>query len=309
VTVERRTALYRSDQSARGLSLVELLVVIAIIAVLTGLLLPAVQRSREAANRMGCANNLKQLGLGLLNHHDTTGAFPPGNWDGPPGRNHGWAVFILPYIGEQPLYDQYHWDLWSADPANQTVVACQLKVFQCPSTPEPNRYMTFGVFQNNGKGACGDYAPIWSVDPIVAAKGLIAPPADYRGVLEPNQRTRICEITDGTSSTIVLAEDAGRPRLWRAGRPGPDQTVIGGPWQAYNGGLIVKGSQLDGTGDWGPCGINCTNDQEVYSFHSDGAHAVFADGHVRFLRAGTRIATLTAIVTRAGSELISSDDL
>jgi prepilin-type N-terminal cleavage/methylation domain-containing protein/prepilin-type processing-associated H-X9-DG protein len=294
-------------RNRRGFSMIELLVVIAVIGLFIGLLLPAVQGSREAARRLGCVNNLKQLGLGLVNHHDAMGSFPPGNWDGPPGRNHGWATFILPYIGEQPLYDQYHWDMWSADPANQPVVASQLKVFQCPSTPEQNRYMTFGVFQNNAKGACGDYASTWSVDPILATHALIAAPADYRGVLAPNERTRICEITDGTSSTMLLTEDAGRPRLWRAGRPGPDQTVIGGPWQAYNNGLVVAGSQLDGTGTWGPCGINCTNDREIYSFHKGGANAVFADGHVRFVRAGVRIQILAAMVTRAGQEPISAD--
>jgi prepilin-type N-terminal cleavage/methylation domain-containing protein/prepilin-type processing-associated H-X9-DG protein len=301
-------ALPRRFRRRRGFTLVELLVVIAIIAVLIGLLLPAVMKVREAVNRLACANHLKQLGLAVLNYHDTNGKFPPGNWDGPPGRDHGWAVFILPYIEEGPLYNQYRWDLWSADPQNQPVVAHPLRLFQCPSAPEQDRYMTFGVFQNNGKGACGDYAPTWSVDPILVAHGLLAQPGDFRGVLVPNQMTTMLQITDGTSNTLLLTEDAGRPRLWQAGRPGLDQTVIGGPWQAYYNGISLRGSNDDGTGLWGSCAINCTNGREVYSFHSGGGNAVFADGSIHFLKANISIQVLANLVTRAGGEVVSAAD-
>ncbi len=168
--------------------------------------------------------------------------------------------------------------------------------------------MTFGAFQNNGKGACGDYANTQSVDPVLAAQRLIAPPADYQGVLAPNQMTRMGQILDGTSNTILLTEDAGRPRLWQVGRRGPDQTVLGGPWQGYNNGIILRGSNYDGTGAWGPCALNCTNDREVYSFHPGGANAVFADGSVHFLPAAMSIRTLAALVTRAGGEVVSGSD-
>jgi prepilin-type processing-associated H-X9-DG protein len=299
------------------MTLIELLVVLAIIAVLIGLLLPAVQKVREAANRIQCQNHLKQLGLALLNFHDTRGKFPPAGAQGPlpeagvtkANVYHGWAPFILPYIEEQPLYNQYHWDLSSTDPRNQPVVAHPLRIFQCPSAPQQDRFMTFGVFTNNGRGACGDYADTQSVDPILAAQGLTAPPpADYRGVLVLNQMTRMLQITDGTSNTILLTEDAGRPRLWRAGRPGPDQTVLGGPWQGYNNGIILRGSNYDGTGAWGPCALNCTNDREVYSFHPGGANAVFADGSVHFLPSSMSIQTLAALVTRAGGEVACCTD-
>jgi prepilin-type N-terminal cleavage/methylation domain-containing protein/prepilin-type processing-associated H-X9-DG protein len=287
-----------------GFTLIELLVVIALIALLIALLLPAVQRVREAASRLQCTNNLKQLGLGLHNYHDAKKKFPPGNWDGPPGKNHGWAVYILAFIEQENLAKLYRWDLWSADKLNQPVVAQQLPIFQCPSAPEQDRFMTFGAFKDNGQGACGDYAATFSVDPVLAAKGLIGSPADDRGVLVPNQVTCIHQISDGTSNTILLTEDAGRPRLWQNGQAGPDQTVIGGPWQAYNNGIILKGSSGDGTGDWGPCPLNCTNNREVYSFHPGGANAVFADGSVHFLTAAMSIQTLAALVTRAGEEAI-----
>jgi prepilin-type N-terminal cleavage/methylation domain-containing protein/prepilin-type processing-associated H-X9-DG protein len=295
----------------RGFTLVELLVVIAIIAVLIGLLLPAVQKVREAANRMACANNLKQLGQALHNFHDQHQKFPPGQVQGPYPEagvtntaNHGWAPFILPFIEQQPLYNQYHWEVNTTDVSNRPVASTQLKIFQCPSA-EPNRFFTAGP---SGKGACGDYAPTWYVDSILAEKDLIDRAGNYQGVLQQNYMTDLSEITDGTSQTILLAEDAGRPRQWRAGRPGPDQTVEGGSWGAVNSGIFLQGSAPDGTMRPGPCAINCTNQREVYSFHPGGANAVFADGSVHFLPAGMSIRVLAALVTRAGGEVVSAGD-
>jgi prepilin-type processing-associated H-X9-DG protein len=313
------------------MTLIELLVVIAIIAVLLGLLLPAVMNVRETANRMGCANNLKQLGLALLLYETDYGKFPPGQVIGPLPQagvpkavDHGWGPFILGYIEQKALAAEYRWDLRNTDPANQPVVIRPLKVFQCPSA-EPDRFFYGGPFAGyGGKAACGDYGPTWGVDATLAGLKLIDKPADspyfipgwsnsipdlwaYRGVLVPNQMTCVSQVRDGTSNTIVLTEDAGRPRLWRAGKPLTDQTVIGGPWEAFFSGFIVRGSNPDGSSP-GPCAINCTNDREVYSFHPGGANAVFADGSVHFLPAGMSIKTLAALVTRAGGEVVSASD-
>jgi prepilin-type processing-associated H-X9-DG protein len=222
--------------------------------------------------------------------------------------NHGWAPFILPFIERKDLFDRYQWDLWSADAGNQPVLATHVKTFQCPSAPYQDRFMTFGAFADNGRGACGDYAAVFSVDAVLVHQGLIAPPDDYQGVLAPNQLTRWSWISDGASNTILLTEDAGRPQLWQSGRAGPDQTVLGGPWAAYNNGIILAGSGRDGTGDWGPCAINCSNNREVYSFHPRGANAVFVDGSVRFLHADLPIQVVAALATRAGGESVSLGD-
>jgi prepilin-type N-terminal cleavage/methylation domain-containing protein/prepilin-type processing-associated H-X9-DG protein len=299
----------------RGFTLIELLVVIAIIGVLIGLLAPAVMKVREAANRMSCTNNLKQFGLALHDFHDAHGKFPPGQVQGPlpaagvtQAVHHGWGPFILPHIERQNLFNKYHWEVWEASPLNGDVVATPLKVFQCPSAP-PARFVTSWPYDYpGGKAACGDYAPTWSVDPVLVPQGLIAQaPADYRGILVPNQMTRIADITDGASNTLMLTEDAGRPQFWHAGHEVPGQ-INGGPWVAFYSGFVVRGSKYDGTSSPGPCAINCTNDHEVYSFHPGGANAVFTDGHVRFLSAGMSLRTLAALVTRAGGEVVSSSD-
>jgi prepilin-type N-terminal cleavage/methylation domain-containing protein/prepilin-type processing-associated H-X9-DG protein len=295
----------------KAFTLIELLVVIAIIAVLIALLVAAVQKVRETANRMACANNLKNLGLALLHFENTHRKFPPGQVMGPLPEatvfnavNHGWGPFILPFIEEQPLFNRYHWDVKVADPLNLPVGSTQLTIFQCPSA-EPNRFYTAGP---SGMGACGDYAPTWCFSTKAESKCEIDPLANYPGVLQPNHMTRLSEITDGTSQTILLAEDAGRPRLWRIGKSGPDQIVEGGPWAAVNSGIILQGSTPDGTMRPGPCAINCTNERQVYSFHSGGANAVFADGSVHFLQVGMSIQVLAALVTRAGGEVVPGNE-
>jgi prepilin-type N-terminal cleavage/methylation domain-containing protein/prepilin-type processing-associated H-X9-DG protein len=314
-------------KTRRGYTLVELLVVIAIIAVLLGLLLPAVQKVREAANRLTCANNLKQLGLAMHNYHDEQRTLPPayinqGQYGSSPySFTHGWAPFLLPYVEQQPLYNLYHWELPLYVPGNQAVVATPLKLFQCPSTPEQNRYMTITVFAFFGtKGACGDYTITLGVDPVLAQLGLVDPVVECRGALTNTATpalglspkpacTRLNDITDGTSTTILVTEDAGRPRNWQAGKAvGPDQALEGGPWDHYKGPIILEGSSTDGTTQPGPCAINCTNDREVYAFHPGGANAVFADGSVHFLKAGMDIRILARLITRAGGEVVSASD-
>jgi prepilin-type N-terminal cleavage/methylation domain-containing protein/prepilin-type processing-associated H-X9-DG protein len=300
-------------------TLIELLVVIAIIAILIGLLVPAVQKVREAANRMACANNLKQIGLALHGYENMRGKFPPGAVHGPlPEAGvmspvvHGFIPFILPYVEQQALFGKYRWDVNYNDPPNQDAVTTQLKILQCPSA-EPNRLVTEAempaAWFGGRKSACSDYNGIQGMDATLARPpySLIDLVGNYDGVLTDNRMVRFADITDGTSNTILVAEDAGRPKRWQAGRLIPGVYSDGSAW-ATAGLLHGQGSTPDGAMQPGPCAINCNNKREVYSFHPGGANAVFADGSVRFLKANISMRVFAALVTRAGGEGIPDSD-
>jgi prepilin-type processing-associated H-X9-DG protein len=286
---------------------------IAIIGVLIALLLPAVQAARESARRAACSNKLKQIGLALHQHHDTYGVLPPGRVDAPftvpQGQiiegGHSFFPFLLPYLEQEALARIYRWDKRAQGPENQPVATMQLEVLQCPSA-EPDRWVTAVEDPVNyswgGKGACGDYGGVREIDTGLVQLGLVDQADDYRGVLTRNYLTRLAEITDGISQTLLATEYAGRPKLWRAGRPVPGVYVSGAAWV---GGPLTfgQGSSPDGAKKLGPCAINCTNDKEVYSFHPGGANTVFADGSVRILKATIDIRIFARLVTRAGGEV------
>jgi prepilin-type processing-associated H-X9-DG protein len=225
------------------------------------------------------------------------------------GVNHGWGPFLLPYIEQQPLADRYHRVVSYNDPANQEVVTTPLKMLQCPSA-EPDRWVTAveapAAWSPDRKGACSDYTGVRQIDTQLVNLGLVASAADYHGVMTQNYMTRIADITDGTSLTILITEDAGRPKVWRAGRPVAGVYASGAAWAAPN--LIQGlGSTRDGATQPGPCAINCTNEKEVYSFHPGGANAVFADGSVHFLQASISMQVFASLVTRAGGEVVSGN--
>jgi prepilin-type N-terminal cleavage/methylation domain-containing protein/prepilin-type processing-associated H-X9-DG protein len=298
----------------RAFTLIELLVVIAIIAVLVGLLLPAVQKVREAANRAACTNNLKQIGLALHGFHDAHGYFPPAGVNGPfpqlgipKGIRHGWVPFLLPHLEQTALHNQYRWDLTSSDPLNLQTATVPLKVLLCPSADTGRRKKD--VYLHQFDLACKDYAATKGVDPVLAELGWIDRVGNYDGVMLINSLTRITDITDGASSTIIIAEDADQPKIWQAGWLLPGELVWCGPWIQFGGcDLTIQGSTDNGVSKPGRCAINCTNDKEVYSLHPGGANAVFADGSVHFLKASIDIRVLARLITRAGGEVVSAND-
>jgi prepilin-type N-terminal cleavage/methylation domain-containing protein/prepilin-type processing-associated H-X9-DG protein len=296
-------------------TLIELLVVIAILAVLIGLLLPAVQKVREAANRLSCSNNLKQAGLAALNFENTYHQFPPAVVtgrvpklaDAAPGTSHGLWPFLLPFTEQQNLAAQYRWDVSWSDPYNEAARMVQLKGLQCPSA-EPDRVGGADPTGTGAMGACTDYvATIW-VTEIPVSLRLIDPVGNYSGVLAHDYMTRLTEITDGTSNTTLIGESAGRPKRWQAGQYVPGPPYPAGAWAAPTSFIGLQGAQFDGASRGGPCAINCSNQGEVYSFHPGGANFVFADGSVRFLGAGINIRVMAALITRAGGEVVSAND-
>ena len=302
----------------RGFTLIELLVVIAIIAILIGLLLPAVQKIREAANRMKCSNHLKQLGLAMHNYNDTNGHLPGNIRPLAAGTVRvRWTTFLLPYFEQDNIYKIYNPNVNWSDPANLAAVGTRLKVMECPSAPRPDRRDGAPDTGWVNNVAAGDYSGIYWATPAQNVPGL----------LSKTDEVRLTDVTDGLSNTIHLTESAGKPDRYVGGRQVGTATggnrVNGGGWcrpasdVPYPVGLAADGSSS------GPQGINVINGfllngypdprfgtdgtGQVYGFHSGGVNALLGDGSVRFVKASIQLATLQALVSRSGGEVVPND--
>jgi prepilin-type N-terminal cleavage/methylation domain-containing protein/prepilin-type processing-associated H-X9-DG protein len=293
----------------RGFTLIELLVVVAIIAVLIGMLLPAVQRVRDAAARSQCQNNLKQIGLALQAYHDAQKQFPPGYASGvaadgdDAGPGWGWASFLLPQLEQAPLANQIDRTKPITDPANAAARVVSLKVFLCPGDPVP---LTIPVGPLSGSGQPSGPATDLAGASYPAVFGVTEPGVGGDGVFYRNSTTRIGDITDGTSSTLMAGERYYQlgPTTWAGVIPGAGHAApAGSPFagQVTNASNFVLGHTAESYG--GP-----TAPSEANNFGSrhagGGVNFVFADGHVRFLGRGVDYTTFKALSTRAGGEAV-----
>jgi prepilin-type N-terminal cleavage/methylation domain-containing protein/prepilin-type processing-associated H-X9-DG protein len=309
-------------RSRSAFTLIELLVVIAIIAILIGLLLPAVQKVREAASRAKCSNNLKQLGLAFHNYANVNQDKFPNAYlftTTPSTNAHAWGVYLLPYIEQDNLYRMYDLNVPFVVGNNATVIATPVKTFQCPSNPDQDKIYTCPAALAAGyglppfKAASSDYhvttgvmGSLWS---LVAGS---TPTAGRAGALSANQLTPILGLTDGTSNTILLAEIAGKNDMWARGQRVSTGSEQGGGWgDPFSGENWLSGSDQTGTTSPGSCVIGCTNSEPLgstgrglYSFHTGGVNILFADGSIRFLSSSVSPQTVCILVTKAGGEVV-----
>ncbi len=326
----------------RAFTLIELLVVIAIIAILIGLLLPAVQKVREAAARTQCSNNLKQLGLGFHNYHDPNNGLPANiRPDAVSTVRVRWLTYLLPYIEQDNLYRGVNLSKNWADPtangtgpSNATLFGTRLKTVECPSAPQagspndgaPDTSPAWANIVSNG-----DYSGFYGVSPELVTLGLVDAASGKvdNGAMSKTTKINFNGFTDGLSNTLHLTESAGRPAVWRLGKlvtkANGNSRVNGSGWCRPASELnVLRGASADGTTFPGPNAVNVTNGEtlgtyphpfynvdgtgQIYAFHTGGANALFGDGSVRFLRASIGIRALSALVTRNGGETAANGE-
>ncbi|MFO0845805.1 MAG: DUF1559 domain-containing protein [Gemmataceae bacterium] len=285
-----------------GFTLVELLVVVSILTVLIGLLLPAIQKVREAAAQVGCKNNLKQIGLAMHQYHDLNSALPPGATAVKNGERFprlGWLARLLPFVEQEPLW-RVTVDAYDFTPGNPYTlphlgILTPVKLFACPSDGRPlSAQSTYGGMQV----ALSSYLGVSGLDV-----------RQNSGVMYIDSRVRLTDIHDGTSNTLMAGERPPSPDFWygwwyagegQAG-VGSGDTVLGvrevrwpnasyaqqcppGPY-SFRAGRLTEQCDLF----------------HFWSLHPSGANFLLADGAVRFLPYSAD-AVLPALATRSGGE-------
>jgi prepilin-type N-terminal cleavage/methylation domain-containing protein/prepilin-type processing-associated H-X9-DG protein len=317
-------------KNSKGFTLVELLVVIAIIGILIALLLPAVQKVRETANNTQCKNNLKQMGLALLNYHTTNRMFPPGadaprvGWNSVGGAT--WAIYILPYIEQSALAQSYRFDLPNTAPEQQAVREALVKTYICPSDHTGN----FGLevpdsgYGNDKKllyrpssyrGVEGKTLNRSSADENKWFDSQLSGESDgpkaFRGVLHVVginglMVERLSDIEDGVSNTMMVGEYSTKSHETR-------DTFWAYSWNQYTmssampqARTLINDYDLCARTSGGPhdSGINACK-RAFASFHANGAiNFVFCDGSVHTISTSIDPNTFTALATIAGSEVV-----
>ncbi len=276
-----------------GFTLVELLVVIAIIGILVGLLLPAVQAAREAARKIQCFNNLKQISLAMHNYESAHQTFPlgcvgcrPQSYPAPNFSylRNSWNALILPQLEQGNVHAAFDFGAAFSSEENHSAASTVLPVFLCPSTSTTQRRgPTSGDVNGNGQWdegddlAWSDYGGIYGV----SHNGPYMP--EHLGIMLYDRPVRLRDILDGTSNTIVVSECTGR-----------DETAQ----SEWANGFNLFDQRFDNP-------INRSQNNELFSDHPYGVNAAFADGHAQSLSQNIDQEVLNALLTKAGQELTS----
>jgi prepilin-type N-terminal cleavage/methylation domain-containing protein/prepilin-type processing-associated H-X9-DG protein len=312
-------------------TLIELLVVIAIIAVLIGLLVPAVQKVRAAAARIQCENNLHQIALALHNRHDTAGTYPPSRTTG-----NGFSIhaYLLPYIEQDALYKQINFNFKWSDPANALATAAPVKTYLCPGDPVPMSALPAGWAGNNYRANEGTI-PLNAYGPS-DTQGVNAAMPPPNGGFFVNSDYTYASLTDGSSNTAAFSEHIKGDFSNAVASPYSD-TFKPGTYPVTADDALAQCNAIDlsnlafqGNSNVGAPWIESSHSVTSYwhiappngrscmfppqriatsanSGHPNGVNMALFDGSVRFVSNGINLSTWRALGTRNGGEAVGTD--
>ncbi len=305
-------AAHRKTPNSGGFTLVELLVVISIIGILIALLLPAVQSAREAARRLQCANNFKQVGLALHNYHASHATLPigtnlyytgSGSCPTGPGFYNGmaWGVFVFPYLEMQSIYDQYDFSKNYFEEPNWTLGGSRINLFLCPSDPQDHELVwcctgrqQAGMPEDHDMAKTNMAGVHDSIEHM--CQSINRPSQEANGVLYAVSATRFADISDGTSSTLMVGEILGGGR-------GTHRGVYWHSWDTLGtqNGINGPGTRI---GEDLPLSFNHRHHGGFASEHPGGCHFAMVDGSVHFLSENIDAKLLAALTTRSNGEVV-----
>lgn len=296
-------------------TLIELLVVIAIIGILIGLLMPAVQMVREAARRTQCSNNLKQMALAMQNYYDVNRHFPPG-YEHPSQAM--WSAFLLPHIEQNNLFRTLDMSgPWDVDGSpNELACATYIQMFQCPSTDVVQHHPTGQGFAN--RVPCNYLACSSGLINRESGELPFAGSPDSDGIFFRNSKTRMADITDGSSNTVLIGEALFAIDVW--GQDYDESWEVVDHWYIGSNQFQIENpkngpdnsEEISEALGSTACPINSTkidgapiNDKELCfsSDHPTGIQVAFADGHVRFIAENINPVVWSAVGSRSAGEV------
>ena len=318
----------QNTHTRAGMTLIEVLVVIAIIGILIAMLLPAINSVREAARRISCQNNVKQIAMAVINYSDTHNEHLPALWKTPhpdPWQNFSWRVDLLPFLEQTALVDSIGDNVLPLEAENRAGVTKVLSVFQCPSTPDsPRLVQSLGPpsagHQDIWVGAC-DYSAIHDVansETDIPLPGVWRSTSD--ATIQENEMKTVdnplgeenfnvdrigpalriqpgsfVSVLDGLSNTTLIVEQAGKPLRYGRNRKAENVLPREGAWATAEQSSFFA------------AGVNEDNQTGIYGFHA-GAVTAQCDGSVHLFAVDMNSEVVTALLSRNGAEIIDDAD-